>query len=308
MMSTGSRKGRPKSWVQDHVTKFTQTEVDDNSHVQSKDMATCNYCSKTFRYNTSNLCCHILSVCTSISADVRDQLIREHGLWEPPKLKRQRMLLDSVTTSINTSNSNDNSNSNSNSFNPYVNMVQPLTTSEKEEARKLLAKAIFDSAIPFDFVENDFFKQFCKVLRPDFVIPTSDTLSKKMLPIIKEEVKTQVESKLKQKGYTWLGVDGSQDNHNSNITHILALTPKPLVLKVYHTGSKTQTAAEIHTHVKGTHAYVNSLGVETDGILTDNENKMKAVQNLYEKEYKDEDGIGCSSHSQSLTTSYYLGH
>ena len=62
-MSVPAKAGRPKSWVQDHVTKFVETETDNEGKVRNKDMATCKYCLKTFRYNTSNLIHHILSVC-----------------------------------------------------------------------------------------------------------------------------------------------------------------------------------------------------------------------------------------------------
>lgn len=298
-------RGRPKSWIQDHVNKYNETEVDSENNIKQKSMATCNYCNQKFRYSTQNLTFHLLSGCLRIPADVRQGLINEHGTWEPPKLKRQKRLMNAVS-SINATGSSENSNNNN--INTSVSLVPPLTTMEKQNARELLAKAIFDGAIPFDFAENDFFKEFCKVLRPGFIPPTGDTLSHIILPAVKESTQREVESKLAEKGYTWLGVDGSSDNHNSNITHILALTPKPLVLRVYHTGTKKQSSNEIFEQTKLAHQYVSSLHVETDGLLTDNENKMRSVQTQYTQEYSDEDAIGCSSHSLDLVSGDILKH
>ena len=200
MASTPSR-GRPPSWIVEHITKSTVT----NNGV-CKHKATCNYCHTVFSYNTQTIAQHLLRRCNSIN----QSLVAADGDVEPPARKRQR-----VTSSCNGNSLLNNEDA----------LIPRLTVEQHEQCRRLLALAIITGLVPFEFAENKYIKQLFQILRPDFTPPSADTISSGYLSIFKSETKAKVEQELKEHKSTTLGIDGSKDNNGNPINHILALTP-----------------------------------------------------------------------------------
>jgi len=56
-----------------------------------------------------------------------------------------------------------------------------------EECRKALEKMIILDELPFNFVENQIFKSFCKVMQPRFDVPSRLTICKDCLKIYVDE-------------------------------------------------------------------------------------------------------------------------
>lgn len=296
--SITSKRGRPNHWINNHISKYNVT---DNGKIKTK--CKCNYCNQEYSYNCATMQKHMLRICQQIPASTRNFLKHQVSMdssGEEPAMKRQRL------SSLASTNSNASTQVNIDSN--YIN-IPPLTTSEKTECRELLAKAIISGLVPFEFVENTFFRKLLKILRPDFVPPSADTISKIYLPAVKSDTKHKIESKLKETKSVTLGVDGSSDNNGNPIHNVLALAPEPYLLQTLRTHEEVQSSENILAHMEEPRNYILGLGddMSVNGCTTDNENKMKRFRRLYEQKY-DEPTVGCAPHAADLIAGEILKH
>jgi hypothetical protein len=100
-------------------------------------------------------------------------------------------------------------------------------------AQQLLANALFASAIPFAFVEAQGLAEFLYFVAPQFTLPTAKLIGSTLLDKQYNGIKNKVETALKAKKGVTLFVDGSANNCQDPITHILATSANetPFFLK-----------------------------------------------------------------------------
>jgi hypothetical protein len=75
-------------------------------------------------------------------------------------------------------------------------------------------------------------------------------------------------------------VDGSHDESQEPITHIVAVTPNqwsPFFLKEIHHSTEAHTADNILQHISTCEEGLNANRVQGNGVMSDNKEKMKRV-------------------------------
>ena len=137
--------------------------------------------------------------------------------------------------------------------------MSKLNSGQQQKCRQLFAKAIITGLVPFEFAENKYLKQLFQILRPDFKHPSSQTISSSYLPLIKTETKTKVEQKLKEHKSSTLDIDGAEDNNGNPINHILALTPKPFLLRTVRPNGQSQTGEALVAQTEEPHQYLEKI-------------------------------------------------
>lgn len=90
-------------------------------------------------------------------------------------------------------------------------------------------------------------------------------------------------------GKATLFVDGSQDGNQGPITHIVAVQSDqtPFFIKQIHHGTETHSSENIITHVNECEAFLKTHGIHLNGIVSDNEPKMRKVRQEF---YNDRGG------------------
>lgn len=83
-------------------------------------------------------------------------------------------------------------------------------------------------------------------------------------------------------------MDGSRDGSQEPITHIVAVTPNhwsPSFLKEIHHGTEAHTADNILQHISAYEERLNANGVWVNGVMSDNEEKMKKVRSDFYRDH-----------------------
>jgi hypothetical protein len=148
------------------------------------------------------------------------------------------------------------------------------------QASTLLSRAMFSNALDFRIVENHDFLEFLQYLNPLFKPPTRQAISDKYLPIKEARLQHKVKQHLQKQGSVVLIPDGSSDSCQEHITHVIAVPPdqKPCLLKVLNHHTDKPSAENIAASLKTTITELQKDNITTNGILSDNENKMKNVR------------------------------
>jgi len=108
------------------------------------------------------------------------------------------------------------------------------TPAQNAAAQQLLARAIYNAAIPFSFVENQWFKDFLNLAAPNFEPPSEFQIGGLLLNTTFEDVKKDVDTALTESQRVTLLIDGSSDGCSDPITHVVAVTSTgtPLVCQM----------------------------------------------------------------------------
>ena len=106
---------------------------------------------------------------------------------------------------------------------------------------------------------------------------------------------------LQDVGHCTLAIDGAKDGGKENVVHVMALTPKPHFLGALRFGTRKQSHENIVGALDEFHQMLKLLGVKIKGIVTDNENKMNLVRQLYVKKYGG-CSPGCGPHAGNLVS------
>jgi hypothetical protein len=144
----------------------------------------------------------------------------------------------------------------------------------------LLANTLFASTIPFAFVEAQGLAEFLYFVAPQFTLPTAKLIGSTLLDKQYNKIKNKVETALKAKKGVTLFVDGSADNCQDPITHILVASANetPFLLKEVPHLQEPHTSVEILCITNECVAELKAINVETRGLITDNEKKMQKVR------------------------------
>lgn len=179
--------------------------------------------------------------------------------------------------------------------------MQPLTPEQLDAAREKLCRWLYHSATAFTVVEDKFFREFVSLLRPDFVPPSRLDVANKYLDREQARLNARVRASLKATGHCTLSTDGADDGCKEQVSHVCALTPAPHFLGSLRFGTDSQTAERIVQGLEPHRKFVANLGVRIQGIISDNEPKMRAARQLFHDSFG---GCmpGCGPHAGNLIT------
>ncbi|XP_025419309.1 uncharacterized protein LOC112689689 [Sipha flava] len=104
-----------------------------------------------------------------------------------------------------------------------------MNSNEQENLWKLLATAIYSTATPFSIVENDYWIQNFKGLRPSFIPPSRHLISNKLLDDEYIQMSTNVNKKVHEAFVFRIQIDGWSNIRNEPIMNIIITTPEPVV-------------------------------------------------------------------------------
>lgn len=164
-----------------------------------------------------------------------------------------------------------------------------------------IAKVFYGCNMPFNIADNPLWKDMIQSLHPGYDSPNRRTLSGTLLDEVFNGVQKHIRDDIKRSEVT-LMQDGWSDIHNS-----------PVIATAIHTGEKSHFVSSVETgsNVKDA-AYCTKLaldavqeveqkyGTKVIAMVTDNENKMKAMRRKLETEKPEMLTYGCASHYLNL--------
>jgi hypothetical protein len=181
------KSGRPKSII--WGTYIKQGRRVSPGHYN----ATCKFCDK-FWYKGSPEECenHLANFCQKVPTDARDLFLNRlaarainNNSQEPPKTKRK----------LNDHSAQPQAAKNQTKVVDFIESTR-LTEGRINEINRALVKAFVVCGIPWQTIENPFFIEFLKTLRPGYTPPSKDTLSGRLLAQESAVVNQQVIKKL----------------------------------------------------------------------------------------------------------------
>ena len=159
--TTKNKSGRPKSIIWD--TYIKQGRQISKGHYN----ATCNFCGK-FWYKGSPEACedHLANLCPKVPSDTQDLFLN-------------RLAAQSVEGNESTRKKRKTNNTQS----KVVDFIEStkLTEERIDEIDRALVKAFVICGIPWSTIENPFFIELLKTLRPAYTPPSRENLSGRLL-------------------------------------------------------------------------------------------------------------------------------
>lgn len=193
-------------------------------------------------------------------------------------------------------------------FIPHANPQQKITSFVKQLSKKQnddidlrLGRFLFSLQMSFHSVTNSYFQEFVSALNPAYKLPSEETVGTTILDKVYKEVEAEKSNTLKG-SIAVLQQDGWSTNQNDAvIAHCLAVGSKNHFLSAESAGSKEKTAELCFEYLqKAKMKAEEQYNCEIVGVVTDNCNSMKALQNLVRRNLPDMEAYGCNPHLMNL--------
>lgn len=176
------------------------------------------------------------------------------------------------------------------------------TSLEKSaECDKKIARFFYGCNIPFNVADNSLWKDMIETLRPGYSAPSRSILGGRLLDEIHKGLKEDISKEISGKDVT-LMQDGWSDIHNSPVIATSVHTgTRSFFISSLETGANTKDAAYCTKVASDAfHTIKDEYNANVVAIVTDNENKMKAMRRQLQELHKDVIAYGCSSHYFNL--------
>lgn len=149
---------------------------------------------------------------------------------------------------------------------------------EQDTLQLMFAECVYASGISFNAITNKRWLDFFHRLRPQFEVPTSHQLSNDLLDKVHKRVESMANVYLENSQFISLVVDGWTNVRDDAIINIVALTPSPVFMKSIDTKGVTKDA---HYMQRELNKIIEDIDEQkpkkVTGLISDNENKMKAL-------------------------------
>lgn len=147
----------------------------------------------------------------------------------------------------------------------------------KVDINKALAKMCFGCNLPFSFVDSIFFRDFVKLLNPNYIPPTSKTLKTTMLDETYEQLHLQNYMKERVKGT--LMIDGWKNSSNNSKQVAVMVKPKDgkeIFVKSYDYSMKSENHQELLATIEdASKVALDNFNIEVDSFISDNAAPVK---------------------------------
>lgn len=168
----------------------------------------------------------------------------------------------------------------------------------KEKATRSLAKFFFKNALAFNIIKDPHFIEFCKTLRPSYVVPTVHQLKNPLLDQEYEDVTKARDEAIKEANGVTIVIDGWSNIRKDDIINIILCTPKPYFYSSTNTEDNRKTAVYMKTLID---PILTKYGPSKfSAIVSDNAANMVKLGNEIQLESKNIFFNGCCAHLLSL--------
>lgn len=172
----------------------------------------------------------------------------------------------------------------------------PLT--EQTKASEMLCRAMYVTASPLNLVENQYWSDFFKFLRPAYKLPSRHEVSNTYLDREYAKVSTNVSERIAAANTVALICDGWSNVRNESIINFIATTPLPVFYKSLPTGKISHTAEYISSELS---SIIEEIGPQkVFGIVTDNAANMQKAWKILETTFPNIFCYGCAAHGLNL--------
>lgn len=172
---------------------------------------------------------------------------------------------------------------------------------QQQEIDKKLEKAICSSNIPFRVVENRYFMEWVKVLRPTYKLPTAKVVSTRLLDDLHQECENEIALKIRGKNATIMQDGWSTNQKQAVIAHSICVNNKVYFIDTVVAGDEEKTADNCLKWLKNC---INKaeikFGVRIVACVTDNCPSMEAMRRKLVIEFPDTLTNGCNPHLLNL--------
>lgn len=173
--------------------------------------------------------------------------------------------------------------------------MDQINKQTQDEASKNLAKFFFKN---FNIIKDEHLMQFCKVLRPSFVLPSLHQLKSTFLDQEYDEVKKLMDHAIDEANGVTIVIDGWSNVRRDDIVNIILCTPKPYFYSSINTQDNQKTAVYLKSLVDPILAKYGPG--KLNAIVSDNAANMKKLGKDVNLENKNIFFSGCCSHLLSL--------
>ncbi|XP_050064322.1 uncharacterized protein LOC126553204, partial [Aphis gossypii] len=212
--------------------------------------------------------------------------------------------LDNVIDSLTTESSSALSNF---SINPIknkpvssniMNFCDKINENEQKNIDILLARSIYASSSPLNLVENAYWKEFFKKIRPAYCPPSTYIISHRLLDDEYKRVKECTNNNILNASVLGIMCDGWTNLRNESIVNFVVTTPNPIFFKSISTGTDRHTGEKMAEEIINV---IEEIGqTKVFGIVTDNAKNMKKVWQLITDKYPLITAYGCVAHGLNL--------
>ena len=103
-----------------------------------------------------------------------------------------------------------------------------------------LAKFIFSKNLPFNVVEDDYFKDWLKEMRPSYTPPSRKVIAGPLLSQVYKEIKAELQEELKDKEVVLMQDGWSTTQNHPIIAHSVSVGAKNFFMQAIYTGTNEQ--------------------------------------------------------------------
>lgn len=209
-------------------------------------------------------------------------------------------LVDSLTTESSSTHSNycTNIKKNESIFNNILNFCDKINQNEQKNIDILLARSIYASSSPLNLVENVYWKEFFKKIRPAYCPPSTYIISNRLLDDEYKRVKECTDNNILSAKVLGVMCDGWTNLRNESIVNFVVTTPNPVFFKSISTGTDRHTGEKMAEEII---SVIEEIGqTKVFGIVTDNAKNMKKAWHLVNEKYPHITAYGCVAHGLNL--------
>jgi len=173
-----------------------------------------------------------------------------------------------------------------------------MNANENKNIDVLLARAVYATAAPLNLVDNSYWIEFFKALRPAYKPPTRHLVSNKLLDDKFSKVKEHTTICIADSDALGVMCDGWTNIRNESIINFVVTTPKPIFYKSLPTGVDRHTGEHIAEQII---SVIEDIGPrKVFGVVTDNAKNMKKAWILITEKYPHITSYGCVAHGLNL--------
>ncbi|XP_028566721.2 zinc finger BED domain-containing protein 4-like [Podarcis muralis] len=179
-----------------------------------------------------------------------------------------------------------------------ANFVDKMSKEDQERADETLARAIFASSTSLSIVENQYWKDLYKLIRPSYKLPSHYRLAHPLLDREYNRVQTMVAQRISRAESLTLMPKRWTDTQGNSLLSIMFATPEAIFLKAIATKPSHHTGEYI----------ANILGEEIESagpprvqaLVTDNTSSMRGAGEILKSTYPHLIVFVCSAHGLNL--------
>lgn len=209
-------------------------------------------------------------------------------------------LVDSLTTESSSTHSNycTNIKKNESISNNILNFCDKINQNEQKNIDILLARSIYASSSPLNLVENVYWKEFFKKIRPAYCPPSTHIISNRLLDDEYKRVKECTDNNILSAKVLGVMCDGWTNLRNESIVNFVVTTPNPVFFKSISTSTNRHTGEKMAEEII---SVIEEIGqTKVFGIVTDNAKNMKKAWHLVNEKYPHITAYGCVAHGLNL--------